>query len=47
LRFGVIQNAVCEEPSDFLFWDGVHPTAAGHRIVARAVRASAFANKED
>ena len=29
LRFGVVQNAVCEEPSDFLFWDGVHPTAAG------------------
>jgi phospholipase/lecithinase/hemolysin len=47
LRFGVVQNAVCEEPSDFLFWDGVHPTAAGHRIVARAVRANAFANTEN
>ena len=26
----------------FLFWDGIHPTTAGHGIVAGAVRASAF-----
>ncbi len=47
LRFGVITNAVCEEPSEFLFWDGIHPTAAGHRLLARAVRARAFANRDD
>lgn len=44
LRFGVVQNAVCEEPGEFLFWDGIHPTVAGHRIVAKAVQASAFLN---
>jgi phospholipase/lecithinase/hemolysin len=42
LRFGVVANTVCAEPWEFLFWDGIHPTTAGHRIVARAVRASAF-----
>jgi len=47
LRFGVTTNAVCEEPSEFLFWDGIHPTTAGHRIVARAVRSSVFANPDD
>ncbi len=47
IRVGVIQGAYCEEPSEFLFWDGVHPTAAGHRIVAQAVRASAFRSRAD
>ena len=36
LAFGVIQNAICNTPNRFLFWDGVHPTSAGHGIVARA-----------
>lgn len=42
LRFGVVQNAVCENPEDFLFWDALHPTVAGHGIIAHAVRANAF-----
>jgi len=25
----------CATPSTFLFWDGVHPTAAGHQLIAR------------
>lgn len=25
---------VCSNPDGFLYWDGVHPTAAGHRLVA-------------
>jgi outer membrane lipase/esterase len=26
---------VCATPNTFLFWDGVHPTAAGHQLIAR------------
>lgn len=26
---------VCATPGTFLFWDGVHPTAAGHQLIAR------------
>lgn len=29
----------CQAPDEYLFWDGVHPTAAGHAIIARAVAA--------
>lgn len=27
--------SVCATPSTYLFWDGVHPTAAGHALTAR------------
>ncbi len=36
LRFGVVEHAICEEPEERLFWDGIHPTTAGHRIIAGA-----------
>lgn len=26
---------VCSTPDSYLYWDGVHPTAAGHRLIAR------------
>ena len=42
LRFGVLEDAVCAKPNQYLFWDGIHPTAAGQRIFARAVRKSAL-----
>lgn len=28
------------DPSTYLFWDGVHPTAAGHAVIAEAMRAT-------
>ncbi|MGI9320676.1 MAG: hypothetical protein ACR2O5_04625, partial [Thiogranum sp.] len=32
---GVFFGAICREPWEYVFWDGIHPTAAMHRIVAR------------
>ena len=32
----VFVGAICKRPSDYLFWDGVHPTRAGHRYLAEA-----------
>jgi thermolabile hemolysin len=28
------QGATCGNPDQFLFWDGIHPTTAAHRIIA-------------
>ncbi len=30
----------CTNPGTFLFWDGIHPTVAGHRILAERARAA-------
>ncbi|ROR32379.1 SGNH/GDSL hydrolase family protein [Inmirania thermothiophila] len=39
LRFGEPDPAlaVCADPGAHLFWDAIHPTAAGHRIAAETV----------
>ena len=37
LTFGVTGNAVCSTPNRYLFWDGVHPTTAGHSLLAARV----------
>jgi outer membrane lipase/esterase len=39
IALNTIVHAFCPKPNDFLFWDGIHPTVAGHNIVAE--RASA------
>lgn len=34
---GVIAGALCANANDYLFWDGIHPTRAAHRLVGEAV----------
>ena len=34
----VTLTTVCLNPDEFLFYDGIHPTAAGHRIYSRISR---------
>ena len=31
---GVVIKALCNQPGQYLFWDGAHPTRAGHRHLA-------------
>jgi outer membrane lipase/esterase len=33
-------HAFCSTPNKFLFWDGIHPTFAGHRILAERANAA-------
>jgi len=35
---GVLVGAICWKSWKYIFWDGIHPTAAMHRIVAREAR---------
>ena len=34
ITFNVKGNAFCNKPDTYLFWDGIHPTRAGHEIIA-------------
>lgn len=42
LRFNTVEQAICDHPNDYLFWDGIHPTRAGHGAVAKIIRRGAF-----
>jgi outer membrane lipase/esterase len=37
LTFGVAENAVCDKHKAWMFWDGIHPTTATHRVLAEEV----------
>ena len=40
IRLRTFVHAFCPRPDQFLFWDGIHPTVAGHRILARHANAA-------
>lgn len=35
IRLNTVVNAFCPNPGKFFFWDGIHPTAAGHHLLAK------------
>lgn len=35
LAFGVQGNAICNNRDGHFYWDGIHPTRAGHALIAR------------
>jgi phospholipase/lecithinase/hemolysin len=42
LTAGVTKRAICSEPRAHLFWDGTHPTVAGHGVVAQAAATALY-----
>jgi phospholipase/lecithinase/hemolysin len=34
IRLNTVVHAFCPNPGKFLFWDGIHPTVAGHHLLA-------------
>ena len=38
LKFFTLEDPICEDPQEYLFWDGIHPTVTGHGILEDAAR---------
>ena len=34
IRLNTVAGAFCPNPGQYLFWDGIHPTVAGHHLLA-------------
>lgn len=37
LAFGTVGDVFCKDADGYLFWDGIHPTRAGHRLLAEGI----------
>lgn len=35
-RAAPLPLSVCSNPNDYVFWDDIHPTSRGHRIVTNS-----------
>ena len=35
VTFFVVENAYCENPKEYFFWDYLHPTKAAHALLGR------------
>ena len=43
VNLAVNPPTVCANPDEYLFWDGVHPTARTHEILAREMKRALIA----
>jgi len=44
LTFFIESDAKCDNPEEHLFWDGIHPTAAGHNVLSAVATAVVTGN---
>jgi phospholipase/lecithinase/hemolysin len=41
----VMTHPVCTDPDRYLFWDGIHPTRAGHLLISFALLKASVAEE--